>query len=209
MFYLCTMEACNRKYKKAAAWLRHMQQQHQQIDNVVLPQPICVQHTQPVRDNTRLHYEQQARLQKEAAKKAAEMLREQMLEHEQNKIRLQLDKESERLLQEQQELQNQKTRRDCEMQIAKEYAGELRKLNGEKLRLENESVTLQQKRLDHVREHPEDCCICMDRPSTAAVVPCGHAYFCMPCLVEAKTNHSQRGCPFCRGKLENIITIYR
>ncbi|XWS53808.1 hypothetical protein CRYUN_Cryun10bG0031900 [Craigia yunnanensis] len=54
---------------------------------------------------------------------------------------------------------------------------------------------------------PPSCAICLDAPSEAACVPCGHVAGCMSCLNEIKAK--KWGCPVCRAKIEQVIKLYR
>ncbi|EOY06059.1 PREDICTED: putative E3 ubiquitin-protein ligase XBAT35 isoform X2 [Theobroma cacao] len=56
-------------------------------------------------------------------------------------------------------------------------------------------------------EVPSSCVICLDAPSEAACVPCGHVAGCMSCLNEIKAK--KWGCPVCRTKIEQVIRLYR
>ncbi|XP_021290348.1 putative E3 ubiquitin-protein ligase XBAT35 isoform X2 [Herrania umbratica] len=56
-------------------------------------------------------------------------------------------------------------------------------------------------------EAPSSCVICLDAPSEAACVPCGHVAGCMSCLNEIKAK--KWGCPVCRTKIEQVIRLYR
>lgn len=51
------------------------------------------------------------------------------------------------------------------------------------------------------------CAICLDAPSEAVCVPCGHVAGCMSCLTEIKSK--KWGCPVCRAKIDQIIKLYR
>ncbi|KFK39616.1 hypothetical protein AALP_AA3G267100 [Arabis alpina] len=51
------------------------------------------------------------------------------------------------------------------------------------------------------------CAICLDAPSEAVCVPCGHVAGCMSCLTEIKSKNW--GCPVCRAKIDQIIKLYR
>lgn len=51
------------------------------------------------------------------------------------------------------------------------------------------------------------CSICLDAPSEAVCVPCGHVAGCMSCLTEIKAKNW--GCPVCRAKIDQIIKLYR
>ncbi|GLU08181.1 hypothetical protein SLE2022_251050 [Rubroshorea leprosula] len=55
--------------------------------------------------------------------------------------------------------------------------------------------------------NPSSCVICLDAPSEAACIPCGHVAGCMSCLNEIKAK--KWGCPVCRAKIEQVIKIYR
>lgn len=50
------------------------------------------------------------------------------------------------------------------------------------------------------------CVICMDAPSVAACVPCGHIAGCMGCLTEIKSNEAV--CPICRANIDQIMMVY-
>jgi len=45
------------------------------------------------------------------------------------------------------------------------------------------------------------CVICFDRPRTALLMPCGHAYMCIECA----NGLENRTCPVCRTKIEKIV----
>jgi hypothetical protein len=61
--------------------------------------------------------------------------------------------------------------------------------------------------LSRIRERPEECAICFVAPSGgAAVIPCGHAPFCAPCLTSWARDASQT-CPMCRGAIERVLTL--
>ncbi|KAL0857001.1 hypothetical protein Bca101_062155 [Brassica carinata] len=51
------------------------------------------------------------------------------------------------------------------------------------------------------------CSICLDAPSEAVCVSCGHLAGCMSCLTEIKSKNW--GCPVCRAKIDQIIKLYR
>lgn len=51
------------------------------------------------------------------------------------------------------------------------------------------------------------CAICLDAPSEAVCVPCGHVAGCMSCLKEIKSKNW--GCPVCRAKINQVIKLYR
>ncbi|GKV19062.1 hypothetical protein SLEP1_g29362 [Rubroshorea leprosula] len=52
----------------------------------------------------------------------------------------------------------------------------------------------------------QSCVVCLDAPSEAACVPCGHVAGCMSCLNDIKAK--KWGCPVCRTKIEQVIKIY-
>jgi hypothetical protein len=47
------------------------------------------------------------------------------------------------------------------------------------------------------------CCICMNNPSTHAIVPCGHMIYCENCLLKL------RFCAKCRAPIQSIMKIYK
>ena len=89
-------------------------------------------------------------------------------------------------------------KREADEKLKEKYGEEYTQIQEETLRI--------QKR---VRENPNDCCICSDVPADSAVSPCGHAYFCYPCLANCQINYKSRGCPFCRGPIVKAIKIYQ
>lgn len=51
------------------------------------------------------------------------------------------------------------------------------------------------------------CVVCLDAPSEAACVPCGHVAGCISCLNEIKAK--KWGCPVCRAKIDQVVKLYR
>eukprot|EP00727_Mastigamoeba_balamuthi_P005968 m51a1_g1991 hypothetical protein (419) ;mRNA; f:1193005-1194815 len=52
------------------------------------------------------------------------------------------------------------------------------------------------------------CSVCMEKESDAAMVPCGHAQFCLGCA-QAIADREPRLCPVCRVRIESVLRLYR
>jgi hypothetical protein len=50
-----------------------------------------------------------------------------------------------------------------------------------------------------------ECVVCFENTVNAMVIPCGHQYFCMDCIISVKA--SAGGCPYCRQVIRDIIEI--
>jgi hypothetical protein len=50
------------------------------------------------------------------------------------------------------------------------------------------------------------CVICVDAPSEAVCVPCGHVAGCISCLKEIE--NKKMGCPVCRANIDQVIKLY-
>ncbi len=48
-------------------------------------------------------------------------------------------------------------------------------------------------------DEDEMCCICLERPRNALVMPCKHLCLCSPCAAVDT-------CPICRGPAQQVIT---
>merc|ERR1712107_551472 len=51
-----------------------------------------------------------------------------------------------------------------------------------------------------------ECCVCMDRGKSHALVPCGHLCACAECAVQLVKK--KLPCPVCRGSIERSVQIY-
>lgn len=58
-------------------------------------------------------------------------------------------------------------------------------------------------------DNPE-CVICMDRPQTHTLVPCGHMALCAPCYDEHIGSPPKPGatCPICRSAVSDFMRVY-
>jgi hypothetical protein len=61
---------------------------------------------------------------------------------------------------------------------------------------------------NRVKNNSNECCICYEAVANTAVIPCGHKFFCYPCITNHQEVYSHKGCPFCRGVVEGIVKIY-
>lgn len=50
------------------------------------------------------------------------------------------------------------------------------------------------------------CEICFDRQSEAAMVPCGHCAFCLPCAFRVEESDNP-ACPFCRTEIAAVLKL--
>jgi hypothetical protein len=79
----------------------------------------------------------------------------------------------------------------------------------EREHIELEIARRQLQSLHRVKENPELCAICFERPSGgAAVIPCGHSSFCFPCLTNVFEHYKGNGCPLCRGEMSKIQVLF-
>ena len=51
-----------------------------------------------------------------------------------------------------------------------------------------------------------DCCICLDKPAVAVLVPCGHRALCCECA--ARVANQRAVCPVCRGPFREVIRVF-
>ena len=51
----------------------------------------------------------------------------------------------------------------------------------------------------------DECLVCMDKPLSVALVPCGHVCYCLECAEREKIKE----CPNCRSKVDEMQRIYR
>lgn len=50
------------------------------------------------------------------------------------------------------------------------------------------------------------CCVCLDKPRDAMLMPCDHAVTCISCAILVKDSTGE--CPYCRCKIENVVCIH-
>ncbi len=82
-----------------------------------------------------------------------------------------------------------------------------RKLADERARVAEERARTAEERareavkiaLGEDTDEEEECCVCMERPATAQLAPCGH-HTCMSCATRIRAD----GCPLCRGAITDI-----
>jgi len=181
-FYLCKQPGCNRKYKTPKGWITHMQEDHNKKDQIlILPSPVAI----GKRANEEVggvHIPKNIRINNEAF--YIERAIEARIEQEQREAAA-----------------RQEAIRRAEAESREQFLLEQQ--------LRKEILETSQQIQNYVRENPDTCTICMENASNAAVVPCGHAYFCYECITEYLESFSHRGCPFCRGKMDNVIRIYK
>jgi len=51
-----------------------------------------------------------------------------------------------------------------------------------------------------------DCCICLDKPAVAVLVPCGHRALCHECA--ARVANQRAVCPVCRSPFREVIRVF-
>ena len=86
---------------------------------------------------------------------------------------------------------------DAEVKLKEKYEEEYINLQEETMRI-----------VQRVKDNSDECCICCDAVVDTVVIPCGHAYFCYPCILNQQTNYSHKGCLFCRGHIDDIMKIF-
>lgn len=206
LFYLCTQEGCKRKYKTAVKWVNHLTKDHG-VENPALPDPVPYDRKKNNKKNIIVFYKtdtERSRRQREIepvvrARRQREIeaveraKRQREIEEEAARHQRELEEEAARR---QREIEEEAIR-EAEVQLRERYGQEYIKLEEEKMRI-----------VQRVKDNPDECCICYDAPADTAVIPCGHKYFCHPCILNQKTNYSQQGCPFCRGPIFDILKVY-
>lgn len=50
------------------------------------------------------------------------------------------------------------------------------------------------------------CCVCLDKPRDAMLIPCDHAVTCISCAILVKDSTGE--CPYCRAVIENVVCIH-
>ena len=58
---------------------------------------------------------------------------------------------------------------------------------------------------NNIASKKKDCMICSSSEVVAALVPCGHNFFCMECATKLKTDDSN--CPVCQEKVTHVLRI--
>merc|ERR1712039_893925 len=53
---------------------------------------------------------------------------------------------------------------------------------------------------------PAECCVCLDKAKTHALLPCGHLCACMDCSAFLAARNS--ACPVCRCPIERAVQIF-
>eukprot|EP00245_Coleochaete_scutata_P000309 TRINITY_DN10378_c0_g2_i1.p3 TRINITY_DN10378_c0_g2~~TRINITY_DN10378_c0_g2_i1.p3 ORF type:complete len:102 (+),score=9.72 TRINITY_DN10378_c0_g2_i1:41-307(+) len=51
----------------------------------------------------------------------------------------------------------------------------------------------------------EYCCLCMDNPKNAALIPCGHR-MCKACAQSMQ--HLRRSCPLCNRDITDVLLLF-
>lgn len=50
------------------------------------------------------------------------------------------------------------------------------------------------------------CCVCLDQPRDAMLIPCNHAVTCISCAIMVKDKTGQ--CPYCRAAIQNVLCVH-
>lgn len=179
-FFLCTENGCNKKYKTRGKFEKHLINVHEKIADPNY-EPVEI-----TKDNRKTV---ESIRNNEAEKKTADAKKEALL---------------------------RKNALEEETKIAFEKAEQERfiTIQKEKLRLQEEAVQklaelqeLQNLCLQRAKES-EECCMCLVAPRDTCIVPCGHKYFCNPCIVNYHTLNPRKGCPICRSEIVIISRVY-
>lgn len=59
---------------------------------------------------------------------------------------------------------------------------------------------------DSVIENKRVCIICLKNKSNTAIIPCGHAYYCLECI--NIVHRKFKKCPICRCIIESVMIVY-
>jgi hypothetical protein len=71
----------------------------------------------------------------------------------------------------------------------------------------NAVLEQQSQEMDRLKSsHEPDCIVCMARPKTHAMLPCGHKSFCEECGPQLAA--AGAACPVCRGQVSGIAVIH-
>jgi hypothetical protein len=75
--------------------------------------------------------------------------------------------------------------------------------------IESELQALQAQCLKRVTEATNDeCCLCMEAPRDSLVAPCGHKFFCNPCITAYWAANPHKGCPVCRTPIVLVTRVF-
>ncbi len=58
-----------------------------------------------------------------------------------------------------------------------------------------------------VSERTTECTLCYDRQNQVALVPCGHACFCLHCI-KGNIQRNKDKCPICNKEIEQVVSMY-
>ena len=53
---------------------------------------------------------------------------------------------------------------------------------------------------------PDPCAVCFDAARNCALVPCGHAIYCVRCAVEVRARQGR--CSLCRAPIERVLRLF-
>ena len=232
---ICPEHGCNSKYKTKPKLLKHLRNKHKIKAELIHIEHVEKVPTNAERDRIaqtrREEVEQQLQQQRvriEAERGDRDRARRQREEEEQRRreieeiakqeaetrYRVEFKEEWMAHIREREALEVERTRRRAEAEAASvaraidtenQRARADRELFELKAQIETERLSI----VRRVNENPGDCAVCLERPSGgAAVIPCGHAYFCLPCLTNCAVNYKRRGCPFCRGPITKIQPLF-
>ena len=179
-FYLCTEKHCNRKYKTFDKFQNHLLQVHEKIANLSSE---LVEINQDNKKQVEVTRNNKVEEETKDAKKQ-EILR-----------RIELEKQA--------KLEVQSAEIDRYRAI---YDEELRQKEVE-LKKAADLQAIQGMYIQRVEDNKE-CCLCISSPRDTAILPCGHKFFCYPCITEYHTLDPCKGCPICRGKISMISKIF-
>jgi hypothetical protein len=232
---ICPEHGCNSKYKTKTRLLKHLRNKHkikaelihvehvekvptnaerdridqarkEEVEQQLQQQRIRIEAERGDRDRARRQHEEEEQRRREieeiAKQEAETRYREEFKEEWIAHIR------------ERESLEVERMRRQAEAEaisaaIAVEAEQQRARADRELFELKAQIETERLSIVSRVNENPGDCAVCLERPSGgAAVIPCGHAYFCLPCIKICAEKYKRRGCPFCSGPIIKIQPLF-
>lgn len=192
LFYLCTEENCNKKYKTRPKLVDHLLECHKIIDSVI-PEPVEINKT-----NKKIVETARNNVKRDELK---EIMRQEAIKKRDIDMQAKVEAEEKMKLE--------------QIEAYKQLEIEKLRLEQEKIRIEKEKVKTQENLLEltnkiheKIKNNESECCMCADNPADTAIIPCGHLNFCYECIDNYHKSYPQEGCPVCRSKITNINKIY-
>ena len=192
LFYLCKVRGCNKKYKTSNGLIDHMLLIHEEImDQVVEPVDISGGNKKKVeneRNNLwvkdKMETARQNVIAKQAAKEAVE--------------KAYMAEESERY----------RDAQERALKIQEEQLHLEQRMLESSVVAENAAFDFEAKCRSNASKSSDICCICFEDPRDTAPIPCGHRFFCGPCIKTYLEKSAKKQCPICRREVIMECEIY-